>query len=164
MPPVFNADEILKIAENIEKNGTAYYKKAAELSEDPEAVKVFKRLAAMESEHAVTFGKMIASLEKGSGADYAPVDTTGDEDAYLKSIASTYLFDNSGNPLEDLNETPDPANIIRFAIRKEQESISFYLLMKESVPPALGQEWIDAIVCEETSHISWLLNMMNKFN
>lgn len=163
MAPVYNAGEILRIAEYIEKNGAEYYRKAASVVQVPEAAKLFSDIARMEDDHALTFAGMLHRLQKSTNDSFSPVDDTGDEDTYLKNMASSYLFDNRGNPLEDMAGNPTPENILYYAVKKEQESVSFYLLMKESVPEILGKEWIDGIVNEELSHIKLLLEISEKF-
>ena len=54
----FNADEVFKIAEQIEINGAKFYRSAAEKITDPEKKKLLIHLAEMEDEHIQTFKTM----------------------------------------------------------------------------------------------------------
>ena len=47
----FNADEVFEMGMDIEMNGEAYYRKAAELTEDPDIKKIFEELMAAENQH-----------------------------------------------------------------------------------------------------------------
>ena len=53
----------------------------------------------------------------------------------------------------DLNSMQE---ILKAAIEAEKDSIVFYLGMRESVPPNLGRERLDAIIKEEMGHIRLL--------
>ena len=60
---VFNAEEILEIAEQIERNGQNFYKKAAENTSDEKHKELLNSLYEMEIEHEKTFAEMKAGLE-----------------------------------------------------------------------------------------------------
>ena len=51
MTQQFNADETFEIAEQIERNGAEFYKKAADLAPDDAARDLFLELTAMEERH-----------------------------------------------------------------------------------------------------------------
>ncbi|MBA7641032.1 hypothetical protein ES703_48704 [subsurface metagenome] len=51
----FNADEVLEMAIRIERNGAAFYRKAAGLQSDEKNRDFFESLAAMEDKHQETF-------------------------------------------------------------------------------------------------------------
>jgi len=53
----FNADEVFEMGMDIEQNGEAYYRKAVELTEDPEIKKIFEELMVAEKAHYETFKK-----------------------------------------------------------------------------------------------------------
>ena len=57
----FNADEIFEMAEQIERNGAKFYRKAAE-SIDSKSRDLLLGLAAMEDEHQKTFAAMRGEL------------------------------------------------------------------------------------------------------
>ena len=56
----FNADDVLEMAEQLEKNGGKFYRAAAESTNDPDNKKFLLELAAMEDQHELTFKAMRA--------------------------------------------------------------------------------------------------------
>ena len=56
----FNADEVYEMAEEIERNGARFYRKAAE--KFPAISELFQKLALMEDEHLATFASLRADL------------------------------------------------------------------------------------------------------
>ncbi len=87
----FNADDILRMAEQIEVNGIAYYKKASEIVSQAGYKKILKELSAMETEHRDTFSSMRNML---SSKEKEPtVFDPGNESAqYLKALADMEIF------------------------------------------------------------------------
>jgi len=145
----FNADEVLQMAEQIERNGAAFYRECAGNVKDAAAVNLLKELAAMEDEHEKTFAGMrsdLAALEK-QGTTFDP---DGEAVLYLKALADTKVF------FEKTIDTSDMEEILKASISAEKDSIVFYLGMRELVPEKLGATRVDAIIKEEMSHIKLL--------
>jgi rubrerythrin len=145
----FNADDILQMAEQIERNGAIFYRTSAEKVDDASAKTLLLNLAAMEDEHEKTFAALRADLcakEKESTV----FDPNGEAALYLKSLADIRVFFEKqidSNAMED---------ILKEAITAEKDSIVFYLGMKDLVPQTMGKNRIDAIIKEEMSHIRTL--------
>ena len=59
---IFNADDALAVAEQVERNGRAFYLRAAEVAEEPEARKLLSDLAVWEEGHQALFAQMRADL------------------------------------------------------------------------------------------------------
>ncbi|HHE74897.1 MAG TPA: rubrerythrin [Desulfobacteraceae bacterium] len=147
----FNADEILQMAEQIEKNGAAFYRECAGRVADPTAVQLLEKLAAMEDDHEKTFANIRSQLsvqEKES----TTFDPNGEAVLYLKALADTKVF------FEKSIDTSNMEDILKSAITAEKDSIVFYLGMKDLVPEGLGALRVDAIIKEEMSHIRLLSN------
>jgi rubrerythrin len=145
----FNANEIFEIAEQLERNGAAFYRDAADSVDDSEVKKFLLEFADMEDEHEKTF----ISLRKGlTAAEKAPtVFDPADESAlYLKALADTRVF------FKKEIDTSSIEEIFKSAITAEKDSIVFYLGMKDLVPESLGKERMDAIIKEEMGHIKVL--------
>lgn len=153
----FNADEIFEMAEQIERNGAKFYRRAAQASGAQEKQQLFLQLVAMEEEHERVFAFMREelSLEEGRGVTFDPDDQTSQ---YLQAAADGKIFNVNADPeaLFDLGERLTVEDILRAAIGMEKESIIFYLGMKSMVPDGLGKDKIDGIVKEEMSHIGAL--------
>lgn len=145
----FSADEIFEMAEQLERNGAAFYRNAAEAISDDAAKELLNRLAAMEDDHEKTFADMrreLTAAEKGATV----FDPEGDAVAYLKALADTRVF------FEKEIDTGSMKEILKSAIEAEKDSIVFYLGMKEAVPEKMGKNRLDAIIKEEMGHIRLL--------
>ncbi len=153
----FNADEIFEMAEQIERNGAAFYRQAAERINDAEEKQFLSDLAAMEDDHEKTFADMRKALSQAQKAQTA-FDPDGEAAAYLKALADTRIF------FEKEMDTSSMQAILKAAITAEKDSIVFYLGMKEMVPEALGKAHLDGIIKEEMSHIKLLSTRLIKTN
>jgi len=145
----FNADEIFEMSEQLEKNGAAFYTKAAACAVDPAAKQLLQELAAMEVEHQKTFAELRAQLtDKDKQA--LVFDPQGETAQYLKALADTRVFFEKEIDMASLEA------ILKAAITAEKDSIVFYLGMKDMVPDTVGKDRIDAIIKEEMGHIQQL--------
>jgi rubrerythrin len=145
----FNADEIFEMAEQIERNGASFYRKAAESIDDPAGKKLLLNFAAMEDEHEKIFAALRKDLsEKEKTA--TTFDPEGEAALYLRALADVRVF------FEKKIDTSSMEKILREAILAEKDSIIFYLGMKEMVPENFGKTKIDAIIKEEMAHIKLL--------
>ncbi|HRD19019.1 MAG TPA: ferritin family protein, partial [Candidatus Marinimicrobia bacterium] len=60
----FNIDEVFEIAEQIEVNGSRFYRHAAELSQFAEHKNMLLKLAEMEDQHQKTFAGMREKIKQ----------------------------------------------------------------------------------------------------
>ena len=144
----FNADEIFEIAEKIEENGAAFYRKAAKNVEGAEK-EFLLELAAMEDDHVVTFAdlrKELTSADKTS----LTFDPEGEAAQYLNALASTRVF------FEKEMDPTTMKDILKAAVTAEKDSIVFYLGMMELVSGKQGKDKINDIIKEEMAHIRLL--------
>jgi len=142
----FNANEILGMAERIEQNGYAFYRKAADDVGNPEIKTFLLELAEMEVGHEKVFTQMKASLSDAEKAELV-FDPYDDSALYLKALAETRVF------YEKEIDTTSAEEVLKAGIAAEKESIVFYLGMKEMVPAKGGKDKIDHIIREEMKHI-----------
>jgi rubrerythrin len=145
----FNADDVFEMAEQIERNGAAFYRKAAAAVADPDANKFLLELAAMEDDHEKIFSTMRKKLNEVEKTETV-FDPENEAAAYLKALADTRVF------FEKEIDTASMEAILKAAILAEKDSIVFYLGMKDLVPENLGQLRLDNIIKEEMSHIKLL--------
>ena len=159
----FNADEILEMAEQIERNGATFYRASAEGVEDPASREMLSDLAAMEDQHEKTFSSMRADLSEQEKAS-TTFDPENEALLYLKALADSRVFVQRKIPsMESLAGRPEQEimeEILKFAIGAEKESIVFYLGMKDAIPESLGKGRLDNIIKEEMSHIRLLSNKL----
>lgn len=158
MSIVFNADEVLEIAAQIERNGGEFYRRAAR--NNSEGRNLLLEIAEQEDRHLATFEEMrkkLTAREKESTA----FDPDGEGALYLKAMAGRHVFDVKKNPFEILKGNENLEEIINIAIGMEKDSILFYVGMKEMVPGKSGKEKVGHIIKEEMKHISWLSDKLS---
>ena len=145
----FNPDEILEMAEQIERNGARFYRQAAQGTQDAGARELLQSLAAMEDGHEKLFANMRGNLTKDE------IDFNADEQApaYLKAWADGHVFDLKTDPVTRIQEQKNLKGILNVAIGLEKESIIFYLGMKNGVNKKPYQDRIEEIIKEEMKHI-----------
>jgi len=157
----FNAFEVFEIAEQIERNGTKFYFRAAELFDDPDACQMFLRLAQLETEHEQTFARMKQQLSEQDR--HAKTPSPDDLLPDPRVMAGMAVFGIRSNPAEELRGRQGKTDIIRRAVEKEKDSIVFYHGLKEFVPDVADKEKIDDIIKEEMEHIVILNQSLKEF-
>ena len=145
----FNANEILQMAEQLERNGADFYRKSIEKIQDPAGKELLLSLAEMEDQHEKTFADLRSKLTASEKAQTV-FDPEGETVRYLKALADSKVF------FEKTIDTNSMEGILKEAITAEKDSILFYLGLKDAVPEALGKDRIDAVIKEEMSHINLL--------
>jgi rubrerythrin len=155
MPFNFNADEIFKIAQDIEENGRDFYKKASAEVADSRYKKIFLGLSNMEVDHYKTFSDMRASLsdKEKQPAVFDPMDEAVQ---YLKALADMSVFHDKKIDMSDI------ASILKAAITMEKDSIAFYTGMLNLVPDRLGKNKIQDIIEEEKKHVVLVIEEVKK--
>ncbi len=155
-----NVDEILQIAEDIERNGKAFYAAAAAVAKDNNIRKLFLDLAEWEAIHQKTFAKLRAQKESDAVRSII-LDSEGEEGKYLKAVANGVVFANLKSPevlLEDSDGRLD--SLIMFAIEREKDSVVFYTSIGRAVNDRATKDMVDKIVGEEISHIRFLAEVL----
>ncbi len=154
MPIKFNAEEVLDMAAQVERNGALFYRHAAENS--PEGRELLLKLAEQEDEHLALFERMRDELASAESEDKA-FDPYEEASLYLSAMADAHVFDlKGGDPTKILRGDESLADIISIALRAEADSIAFFLGMKDLVPKRLGGDRVDVLIKEEMKHIRWL--------
>ncbi|MHB0999923.1 MAG: ferritin-like domain-containing protein [Armatimonadota bacterium] len=149
----FNAFEILEIAEQIERNGIAFYSAAANAVSEPETKKLLQTLADWEISHAELFVKMCSELSEDDKAPmvFDPYDEMG---MYLKSAADSVVFTSKMKPEEMLGPDPSPESVLQIALEREKDAVVFYAGIKDMVPTKAGRDKVDGVVKEEVAHVA----------
>jgi len=145
----FNADEIFAMAVQIERNGQAFYQKAADIQKDEATRDYFLELVEMEKEHVSTFQKMRDEFS-GAGESMDPYDEASQ---YMATMADGYKVEGSPKIAADLTGGETMEDILRLAIGLEKDAVLFYLGMKDVVPENLGRDKVDWIIEEEKQHL-----------
>jgi len=151
----FNADEILQMAERIERNGARFYRRAAEACQADDASKAaFLELAEMEDGHERTFAEMRAALGSAE-TQTSTFDPQGETAAYLEAMADANVFGSDTDPV-DLVCDKSAAELLKIAINLEKESIVFYLGLRDLVAASAGMDKVERILQEEMAHVALL--------
>jgi rubrerythrin len=151
----FNADEILEMAEKIERNGARFYRKAADLVKDAPVSKLLQDLAVWEDGHERVFATMRADLAYHEREPMV-FDPEHETSMYLRAMADGHVFDAKVDPADTLTGEESAADILRMAIGQEKDSIVFYTGLKGMISQTAGRERIEEIIKEEMGHIGFL--------
>lgn len=155
MSLLVSAAEVFEMAEQIERNGARFYRRAAEGVSDGGARDLLLRFAAMEDDHEVSF----AAMKKEHLATIPPgvQSIPGDEEcAYIREWLSGQVFDLRTDPVSRLTGRESAADVLRMAIQAEKDSVVFYLGLRDLVPKGQGADRVNAIITEEMGHITML--------
>ena len=148
----FNADEVFEMGMDVEKNGEAYYNKAAELADDPEVKKVFEYLAGEENTHWETFKQMRDELG-GETTSPTVIDSEGVNNLYLEALVKSRLFSDVREAEKVAEEATDPISALNVALTFEKDTILFFSSMKALTREDFGAKKIDMLIVEEQKHI-----------
>ena len=151
----FNAFEIFEMAEQIERNGVKFYRKAAEGTPDQDIRQTLLELADMEAEHEETFANMRKQISYKE-RELITFDPENEMALYLQAMASGHVFDLKKDPSQQLTGKETVEDILKMAIEAEKDSIVFYLGLKDFVPIKAGRDKVEEIIKEEQSHITLL--------
>ncbi len=154
---VFNAYEVFEFAEQIERNGQAFYRKAAESVSSEPAKELFTKLANMEVLHEKYFAQLKEKFTEKAPDDVPDFDEQYEK--YLNSLAEDKVFKKA-----DVNEITDCTTleeILDRAIGFERLTIVYFVSVKELVPKSFGKDKIDLIIQEEVKHISVLTGFLS---
>ena len=155
--PTFNANEMFRMAEQMERNGSAFYARAAELAEHPDVREALSDLATWELQHEKTFYEMRNMLSPDEKAQI-PGDPQSSELARCYADGKVFKLDVDPAKLADQLGTLE--DILEQAISMEKDSIIFYLGVRRFVPLDRGGDRIQAIIEEEMSHIVRLSDIL----
>jgi len=159
MPIAFNADEVLGMAEQIERNGTSFYRKGASIVKDEETKKLLDDLARWEETHEKLFKAMRAELTDEERAATA-ADPDGEAELYIQAMADTHVFNVKKDPLKLLAGKKKPLDVLAAALEFEKDSILFFMGLSRAVPARLGKDRVDKIVQEEFRHVAFINRRM----
>jgi rubrerythrin len=148
----YNLDEIFEIAEQIERNGAAFYRKASGHVESEATRVLLDDLAGQEDEHEQTFAEMRRRLVSAD-ASVAAYDVDETVALYLRAIAGQYVFNIKQEPEVVLTGDKSAADVLRMAIDLEKDSIAFYVGLKDALESGEDRDKLEQILREEQKHV-----------
>ncbi len=155
----FNANEIFEMAEEIERNGAKFYRRASANSPDEETKQMLLDMATMEDGHLKTFQEMREELS-GREKEAMVFDPDNLSVLYLQAMADARGYEGKITPAKELTGSETPKEIIEIALNSEKESVVFYFGLKGLVPVKAGRDKVEAIIVEELGHITTLLGRL----
>ena len=158
---IFNADDALAMAEQVERNGRAFYLRAAEVAAEPEIKKLLGDLAAWEEGHQALFAQLRAGLSDRE-KKATTFDPEGVNELYLQAMADTHVFTTNADPAAIVADGEDPDQILLKALAFERDSIALFLGIAKMVPERLGRDKVERIIEEEVGHIAYLNRLRHK--
>ena len=152
-----------ELAEELECNGAKFYRQAAENVADKQIKQFLLDLSVMEEGHLKAFQQMRKELgdEEKKPTIYDP-----DNQAvlYLQAMADDHGYEGKITPAQPLTGNESTTEIIEIALNSEKESVVFYFGLKAMVSAKAGKDKVEAIILEELSHITSLLNQLKALN
>ena len=151
----FNADEIFEMAEQIERNGTMFYRKAAENASDKQTKKMLLDMAVMEAEHLEIFQRMRKELS-GREKETMVFDPENEATMYLQVMADSRGSEGKKSPTQELAGSETIKEILQIAVNAEKDSVVFYTSLKGCVSERAGKDKIENIIKQELGHLTTL--------
>lgn len=148
----FNADEVFEMGMDIEKNGEAYYRKAAGEMTDPSVKEVLSYLADEEKKHYQTFQELRESLPAKSTTPTVP-DPEDQESLYLDALVKSRLFNTTQEAERLAASAGSEIEALKTALAFEKDTILFFMSMKDMTKENLGKDKIDWLIGEEHKHV-----------
>ncbi len=163
MSVTFNADEVLKMAEQIERNGAIFYREAAGKTGNAEMKDMFLNMAAMEDGHMKTFEEMRQDLAAQEKAPTA-FDPYNEATLYLQTMADDKGTEGMKSPVEKLTGNESPQELLEIAIDAEKNSVLFYVGLKDLVTAKAGRDKVEDVIREEVKHVADLRRQLTALN
>jgi rubrerythrin len=149
----FNAEEVLEMASQIERDGASFYRRAAALTNNSEVSRLFSKLATMEESHEIIFENMRAEPD-------VLAQLLGDPDSdaalYLRALAGGSVFPLMRETESVLSPDISLEETLRLAINLELVSIAFYQGIRRGMKEEGALAKVDAIIAEEMQHVTLL--------
>lgn len=150
-----NADEILAVGAQVERNGKAFYEAAALGATDTAVASLCRELAAWEEHHVEIFEKLRRTLPE-LARDGGAFDPQDEVQAYVKSAADNHIFLKNLDPVALAADCKTGRDILARAMEFEKDSVVFYSALKRVVPDAQGRDALDVLIDEELRHLQIL--------
>ncbi len=154
MSIAFSGKELIEVAINIEKRGSAFYDIMAKSTDNAAARHIFQHLASMEQDHIRIFQDMLSEADS-----YPPSQTSSEEYAgYLQALVDNAVFTDDMITSEMAIQVDSDIKALELGISAEKDSILFYHQMKD-IMPQRAHPTMDKIITEEKSHLAQLAEL-----
>jgi rubrerythrin len=160
MSVTFNADEVLQMAEDIERSAGGFYREAAQKT-STDMKKMFLNMASMEDGHLRVFQAMHKELT-ASEKEPLVFDPYDEGALYLQALAESKGNEGLKAPTIKLTGRESARELLEIAIGAEKNSVLFYVGLKSLVPADAGKDKVEAVIREEVRHVADLKRQMGK--
>ncbi len=143
-----NADELFKVAMNIEKQGIEFYQNAFQTSALTKTKDTFEFLTKEEKRHYEIFKKMDLEIQK---IKFRPEDLDEEISLYLQSLVDSGIFENL-LPRSRWQDITDK-EALNIGIQVEKTSILFYSGILEISQEQSAKSALEKIIHEEKLHL-----------
>lgn len=153
------AYEVLEIAEWMERNAAKFYRRAAGTCDDARTCKLFAELAQWEKRHVQIFAEMKDALSERTWelGRFEPGRVEPPRPQKAPAV-----FGDRDDPSHELPADATKADVLRMAIRKEQDSIAYYRCLTEFVLGETNVDVIKDIIREEQKHVRILTQSLDQ--
>ncbi len=157
MTDIYCVDEVLAIAEQIERDGQRFYELAAERCTNLQGRQALEHLARWEGSHAPIFADLRDRL-RAATPEARPFDPDGVAELYLQAVSEQHVFHAVGDPEKLLDGAEGPRQIFELALRFERDSIALFQGLAALVPD--GAEGLVELIDEEYEHVAHLQRLL----
>ena len=151
----FNEIEGAKIAQNMEKNGLAFYQKAAAKTKDAGVRTLFLQLADDEKKHLAAFEELEETLQ-AMRIDRAGYTDDAEIDAYIDRLLQTQVFGSASDVARLADQARDDREAIAVGMKAERDYIVFYQEMLDFIDSNEARAAFGWILKEERQHLRLL--------
>jgi len=154
------ADDVLKVAEKMEREAGRFYRRAAGTCDDPKLCKLYVELARWERQHVQIFADMREHLaERSRNSGRFNLDET---DQSSTELPLPLVFDDRGSRSAGRADAQSKADVLRAAIRKEEDTISYYTGLEHFGLGHNDTQVIKAMIREEQQHVRILTQALEQ--
>lgn len=151
---LFNIDEVLAMAQQIERNGATFYRLAIDVAEEADVKELLAKLAEWEVGHEKLFSRIRRELADKQTA--STVDPDSEAEYYLQFMADEHVFGPGSEPAKTLAGCQGSDDIIDVALAFERDTIIFFVAMKNALPSSDMAPQVERLIREEFGHIAYL--------
>ena len=152
---MFTIADLRSIAEQIERNGAATYRKAGKMATDPELKHLLNWMADEEQRHLQWFEQLSAPSQATCGM--AELENMGR--ALLQEIMTQQTFSLDEH---QLNQSDSIADLLAKSKEFEEDTILFYELLRDFLHDEQTVRKLDLIIAEEREHVHRLRTAASK--
>lgn len=156
MPEIENVRDAIKTAIQMEKNGYAFYMKAAAQTSSNMGRTIFEGLAADEQRHLDVFQKMFE--DKVGQSEWNDLINSS------KKYANIPIFPTDLKDVTGMDSDSTEIDALRMAMDSEKEAIDYYTKIEENLDNQELKNVINEIIEQEKNHYSLLEKEFNHIN